>query len=62
MVTVGLGLSSPAWLNTQVELRPGLAYPTDRLTIIAVALLVAGFFYRSCAQCSIGSALGLGRG
>jgi len=41
----GLSLPLPAWLNTHVELLPGLAYPTYRLTIMAVSLLVAGVLY-----------------
>jgi len=41
----GLSLSLPAWLNTSVELIPGIAYPTYRIAIIVVALAVALFLY-----------------
>jgi branched-chain amino acid transport system permease protein len=41
----GLTLPLPALLNTSVGLLPGLRYPTYRIAIIAVALLVAGFLY-----------------
>jgi len=41
----GLTLPLPAWLSTHVELLPGLVYPTYRLAIIGVSLLVAGVLY-----------------
>jgi len=41
----GLSLPLPAWLNTSVELIPGVAYPTYRIAIIAVALAVALLLY-----------------
>jgi branched-chain amino acid transport system permease protein len=41
----GLSLPLPAWLNTHVELLPGLAYPTYRLMIIAVSLISAALLY-----------------
>jgi len=41
----GLSLSLPAWLNTSVELIPGIAYPTYRIAIIVVALAVALLLY-----------------
>jgi branched-chain amino acid transport system permease protein len=41
----GLTLPLPGWLSTHVELMPGLAYPTYRLAIIGVSLLVAAVLY-----------------
>jgi branched-chain amino acid transport system permease protein len=41
----GLTLPLPAWLNTPLELVPGLYYPTYRFAIIVVTLAVAGFLY-----------------
>jgi branched-chain amino acid transport system permease protein len=41
----GLSVLLPAWLNTPVELLPGVYYPGYRLAIIAVALAVALFLY-----------------
>jgi branched-chain amino acid transport system permease protein len=41
----GLSLPLPGWLGTHVELLPGLSYPTYRLTIIGVSLLVAAGLY-----------------
>src|SRR6202521_2216212 len=37
----GLSVSLPDWLNTPVQLVPGIYYPGYRLAIIAVALTVA---------------------
>jgi branched-chain amino acid transport system permease protein len=50
----GLSLPLPGWLNTHVELLPGLAYPTYRLAIIAVSLLVAGMLYGLIMQTRLG--------
>jgi branched-chain amino acid transport system permease protein len=41
----GLTLPLPAWLNTPLELVPGLYYPTYRFAIIIVTLAVAVFLY-----------------
>jgi branched-chain amino acid transport system permease protein len=41
----GLTLPLPAWLNTPLELVPGLYYPTYRFAIIVVTLAVATFLY-----------------
>ena len=41
----GLTLPLPAWLNTPLELVPGLYYPTYRFAIIVVTLAVAAFLY-----------------
>ena len=37
----GLNVTLPPWLNTAVQILPGVYYPTYRLSIIAVALFVA---------------------
>ncbi len=41
----GLSLSLPAWLSTSVQIPPGIQYPTYRIAIIVMALLVALFLY-----------------
>ena len=41
----GMSLSLPAWLNTAVEIMPGVYYSMYRLSIIVVSLLVAIFLY-----------------
>src|SRR5436309_2952853 len=41
----GMNLSLPMWLNTAVQIIPGIYYPAYRLAIIAVALAVAVFLY-----------------
>jgi branched-chain amino acid transport system permease protein len=41
----GLRVPLPDWLNTSVELLPGLHYPTYRMAIIVTALAVALFLY-----------------
>jgi branched-chain amino acid transport system permease protein len=41
----GLTLPLPGWLSTNFEIFPGVYYPTYRLMIIAVALLVAFLLY-----------------
>jgi branched-chain amino acid transport system permease protein len=41
----GMNLNLPPWLNTNFEIMPGVLYPTYRLAIIGVALLVAVFLY-----------------
>jgi branched-chain amino acid transport system permease protein len=41
----GLSLPLPMWLIYPVELLPGLFYPTYRIVIIVVALMVALFLY-----------------
>ena len=41
----GLSLPLPTWLIYPVELLPGLFYPTYRIAIIVVALVVALFLY-----------------
>jgi branched-chain amino acid transport system permease protein len=41
----GLSVLLPGWLNTPIELLPGVYYPGYRLAIIAVALMVALFLY-----------------
>src|SRR5712671_5122986 len=41
----GLRLPLPDWLNSSVQLLPGLQYPTYRIAIIVTTLLVALFLY-----------------
>ena len=41
----GLSLPLPIWLIYPDQILPGLFYPTYRVTIIVVALLVALFLY-----------------
>jgi branched-chain amino acid transport system permease protein len=41
----GLTLSLPPWLNTALQIVPGLYYPTYRFAIIVVTLAVAVFLY-----------------
>src|SRR5215470_2105326 len=41
----GLSLPVPGWLSTAVEILPGIYYPSYRIAIIVVALLVALFLY-----------------
>ncbi len=41
----GLSLPLPSWLNTSVQILPGVQYSAYRLSIIVVSLAVAGFLY-----------------
>ena len=41
----GLSLPLPSWLNTSVQILPGVQYSAYRLSIIIVSLAVAGFLY-----------------
>ncbi|SLN77425.1 branched-chain amino acid ABC transporter permease [Oceanibacterium hippocampi] len=50
----GLDLPLPDFLNTSVEILPGIPYPTYRLAVIAVGLLVALFLYLLVARTRIG--------
>jgi branched-chain amino acid transport system permease protein len=50
----GLTLSLPAWLNTSIELFPGVRYPTYRLAIIVTALFVALFLYLVVMRTRVG--------
>jgi branched-chain amino acid transport system permease protein len=50
----GLTLSLPAWLNTPLQLVPGLYYPTYRFAIIIVTLAVAAFLYILVMRTRIG--------
>jgi branched-chain amino acid transport system permease protein len=50
----GMNLGLPPSLNTFVEILPGVPYPTYRLVIIAVALLVALFLYVVVMRTRIG--------
>lgn len=50
----GMNLPLPGWLNTSVQLLPGLQYPTYRIAIIVVALAVAAFLYLVVMRTRIG--------
>jgi branched-chain amino acid transport system permease protein len=50
----GLTLPLPAWLNTPLEIVPGLYYPTYRFAIIIVTLAVAVFLYVFVMRTRIG--------
>ncbi len=50
----GLDIPLPAFLETSVEIIPGVPYPTYRLAIIAVGLAVAAFLYVLVARTRIG--------
>jgi branched-chain amino acid transport system permease protein len=50
----GMNLSLPMWLNTAVEIIPGIYYPAYRLAIIVVALSVAVFLYALVMRTRIG--------
>src|SRR5450631_4810683 len=41
----GMSLPLPPWLNTHFTILPGVEYPTYRIAIILVTLLVALFMY-----------------
>jgi len=41
----GMSVPVPAWLNTHFQILPGVEYPTYRIAIILVTLLVALFLY-----------------
>jgi len=50
----GLNLALPMWLNTAVQIIPGIYYPAYRLSIIVVALAVAVFLYALVMRTRIG--------
>jgi branched-chain amino acid transport system permease protein len=50
----GMNLSLPMWLNTAIEIIPGIYYPAYRLAIIVVALSVAVFLYALVMRTRIG--------
>jgi branched-chain amino acid transport system permease protein len=50
----GLTLSLPPWLNTALQIVPGLYYPTYRFAIIVVTLAVAVFLYVLVMRTRIG--------
>jgi len=50
----GRTLSLPSWLNTALEIVPGLYYPTYRFAIIVVTLAVAVFLYVLVMRTRIG--------
>jgi len=50
----GRNLALPSWLNTAIEIFPGVYYPTYRFAIIVVALAVAAFLYVIVMRTRIG--------
>jgi branched-chain amino acid transport system permease protein len=50
----GLSLPLPPWLNTAIEIVPGLYYPTYRFAIIVITLAVALFLYFFVMRTRIG--------
>ena len=50
----GMNLALPMWLNTAVQVIPGIYYPAYRLSIIVVALAVAVFLYALVMRTRIG--------
>jgi branched-chain amino acid transport system permease protein len=50
----GLRVPLPDWLNTSVQLLPGLYYPTYRIAIIVTALAVAALLYILVMRTRIG--------
>ena len=50
----GLSLPLPSWLNTSVQILPGVQYSAYRLSIIVVSLAVAGFLYVLVMRTRIG--------
>ncbi len=50
----GLALPLPAWLTVPIRIMPGVFYPSYRLAIIIVSLLVAAFLYLVVMRTRIG--------
>jgi branched-chain amino acid transport system permease protein len=50
----GMTLSLPVWLNTAVELLPGLYYPLYRVVIVVATILVAVFLYALVMRTRVG--------
>ncbi|HEY5127549.1 MAG TPA: branched-chain amino acid ABC transporter permease [Bradyrhizobium sp.] len=50
----GMNVPLPAWLNTHFTILPGVEYPTYRIAIILVTLLVALFMYVLVMRTRIG--------
>ncbi len=50
----GLSVPLPAWLNTSFQIFPGVYYPTYRVSIIFVALLVALLLYLVIMRTRVG--------
>jgi branched-chain amino acid transport system permease protein len=50
----GMNLTLPPWLNTAVEIAPGVYYSAYRLSIIVVALAVAALLYLTIMRTRIG--------
>jgi branched-chain amino acid transport system permease protein len=50
----GMNLTLPSWLNTSIEVLPGVPYSSYRFSIIVVSLLVAVFLYLLVMRTRIG--------
>ena len=50
----GMSLPLPSWLNTSVQILPGIQYSAYRLAMIVVTLAVAGFLYVLVMRTRIG--------
>ena len=50
----GMNLNLPPWLNTSVQILPGVSYSSYRLSIIIVALAIAVFLYVRVMRTRIG--------
>ncbi|MPZ55515.1 MAG: branched-chain amino acid ABC transporter permease [Rhizobiales bacterium] len=50
----GMNLTLPSWLNTSIEILPGVPYSSYRFSIIVVALAVALFLYMLVMRTRIG--------
>src|SRR5712671_5211206 len=50
----GLALPLPAWLTVPIQIMPGVFYPSYRLAIIVVSLLVAAFLYMVVMRTRLG--------
>jgi branched-chain amino acid transport system permease protein len=50
----GLTVPLPSWLNTAIQIVPGLYYPTYRFLIIVVTLAVAAFLYLFVMRTRVG--------
>src|SRR6201747_3157098 len=50
----GLALPLPGWLTVPIQIMPGVYYPSYRLAIIVVSLLVAAFLYMVVMRTRLG--------
>ena len=57
----GLSLPLPSWLNTSIEVLPGVHYSAYKFSIIVVTLVVAAFLYVLVMRTRIGMLIRAGR-